>query len=95
MIDYRTFQPLSDRIVVQLVPDIREHLLVPEVAQQRSHVGLVIAIGPGKRDQRGRLRPMDVKPGDLISFSLNDHEDGDYTIIRQDDVRGFLTAPSN
>lgn len=95
MIDYQTFQPLSDRIVVQLVPELHEHLVIPQVAQERSHVGLVISTGPGKRDQRGRLKPMDVKPGDLISFSLNDHEDGEFTIIRQDDVRGFLTAPSN
>lgn len=93
MIDPDSFQPLHDRILVKRLPEPLSMLIVaPEVAEKPTHVGQVVARGPGKRSKNGKLVPMDVQVGDIVRFSLNDLEDGDYTLIRQADVFGFVNG---
>lgn len=89
--DLSKLQPLRDGLVVKLLPEPpTSFLITPDVAAKRSHIGQVIAVGPGKRDDKGRLKPMEVKVGMVVRFSLNDYEDGDYTLIREGDIFGMV-----
>ena len=85
-----TLQPLHDHLVVQRLPAHDGLIIVPQVAEQPAHIGRVLAVGPGRRNKHGRRQPMDVQPGDVIWFSLNDAEDGDLCLIRQADVGGHI-----
>ena len=87
-------QPLHDRILVKILPDAPSAtIIIPGIAEERSHRGVVVAAGPGVRDKKGKRRPLDVQPGDEIRFSLHDLEEGEYTLIRQGDVFGFVKLP--
>jgi co-chaperonin GroES (HSP10) len=91
--DLSAFQPLHDGIVVQLIPELVSDVIhIPMVAENRSHVGIVVSVGPGKRREKGGRYPMDVAPGEVVRFSLNDAECGEYTLIRQGDIFGKVNA---
>jgi co-chaperonin GroES (HSP10) len=61
------FRPLRDHILVE--PLEREHSSTLAVISHEKHArGIVIAVGPGKRDKRGRIQPLDAKPGDIVHF---------------------------
>ena len=64
-------KPLGNRIVVQRqeVQTSKGGILLPETAQQKPKRGKVLAVGPGKVDDKGNIQPMDVKVGDEILFS--------------------------
>src|SRR6185436_8856252 len=56
-----------DHILVQ--PIEREHSQIIAVISHEKHArGIVIAVGPGKRDKRGRIQPLDAQPGDIVHF---------------------------
>lgn len=86
--------PLHDKILVRRIPDQLESgiLYIPDIAQGKSHRGVVVATGPGKWVEGvngGKVRrPVDVKPGDIIKFSLNDWESfsEDSLIIEEADI---------
>lgn len=85
-------RPLRDQVVIKLMPESHSEL-VPDQFRDRSRTGEVVAVGPGKVDMKhGRRIPMRVKVGDRVRFSLNDFEDGDYTLIQEGDIFGFLAA---
>ena len=64
-------KPLGNRIVVQRqeAQTSKGGILLPETAQQKPKRGKVLAVGPGKVDDKGKIHPMDVKVGDEILFS--------------------------
>lgn len=86
--------PLNDKILVRRIPDHKESALLylPQIAQEKSHRGIVIAAGPGKWVEGVNpglvRRPVDVKPGDIVRFSLNDWEsfDSEHVIIQEGDI---------
>src|SRR5690606_13205218 len=65
------FRPLHDRVLVRRI-EAQERtaggIIIPDTAREKSQEGEVIAVGPGARDERGQLLPMDVKPGDRVLF---------------------------
>src|SRR5829696_1541156 len=65
------FRPLHDRVVVQRV-DAEEKtkggIIIPDTAKEKPQEGKIIAVGPGGRDESGKLTPLDVKEGDRILF---------------------------
>jgi chaperonin GroES len=65
------FRPLHDRVVVRRI-DAEEKtaggIIIPDTAKEKPQRGEVLAVGPGKRDETGRLCALDVKPGDQILF---------------------------
>jgi len=95
----RKIQPLHDRILVKRLEEQQEvkkgGIIIPDTAKEKPQEGEVIAVGPGKRDEQGKLVPMDVKAGDKILFGkysgsevkLGDEE---YLIMREEDVLGIL-----
>ncbi|HEV7737578.1 MAG TPA: co-chaperone GroES [Chlamydiales bacterium] len=64
-------KPLGNRIVVQRqeVQTSKGGILLPDTAQQKPKRGKVLAVGPGKVDDKGNVQPMDVKIGDEVLFS--------------------------
>ncbi len=88
-------QPLADRVVVKALEDseqMRGGLYIPDTAKEKPQQGEVMAVGPGKFDERGGQRiPMDVKVGDKILYGKYSGTevtvDGEqYLILRESDV---------
>lgn len=60
-------RPLRDKIVVKPIERVKSEVLVV-VQDEKPNLGRVVAVGPGKRDKRGRIVPLDVQPGALVRF---------------------------
>src|SRR5690349_20973853 len=93
-------RPLHDRIVVKRIDEgetIRGGIIIPDSAKEKPQEGEVIAVGNGKKNEDGKVLPLDVKAGDRILFgkySGNEIKlDGEeYIIMREDEVLGVLDA---
>ena len=93
-------RPLHDRIVVKRIEEqetIRGGIIIPDSAKEKPQEGEVIAVGNGKKNEDGKVLPLDVKAGDRILFgkySGNEIKlDGEeYIIMREDEVLGVLDA---
>ena len=92
------FRPLHDRVVVRRV-DAEEKtaggIIIPDTAKEKPQQGEVLAVGPGKRDETGKLVPLDVKEGDQILFGkwsgTEVKVDGeDLLIMKEDDIMGVV-----
>ena len=65
------FRPLHDRVVVKRVEEdtkTKGGIIIPETAQEKPMQGEIIAVGPGARDESGKIVALDVKKGDRILF---------------------------
>ena len=94
------FRPLHDRVVVRRI-DAEEKtaggIIIPDTAKEKPQQGVVIAVGPGARDESGKLQPLDVQPGDrVLSGKWSGTEvriDGqDLLIMKESDIMGVLEA---
>src|ERR1700724_2556064 len=92
------FRPLHDRVVVKRI-DAEEKtaggIIIPDTAKEKPSQGEVIAVGPGGRDEAGKLVPLDVKTGDRILFGkwsgTEVKIDGvEYLIMKESDIMGIL-----
>ena len=92
------FRPLHDRIVVKRIEaEARSAagIIIPDNAKEKPQQGEAVAVGPGGRDESGKLVPIDVKAGDRVLFgrwSGNEVKiDGiEYLIMKESDVMGVL-----
>jgi chaperonin GroES len=94
------FRPLHDRVVIKRI-DAEEKtkggIIIPDTAKEKPQEGEVIAVGPGARDEKGKLIPIDVKVGDRILFgkwSGNEIKlDGEELLImKESDVMGVIVG---
>ena len=92
------FRPLHDRVVVKRI-DAEEKsaggIIIPDTAKEKPSQGEIIAVGPGGRDEAGKLVPLDVKAGDRILFGkwsgTEVKIDGvEYLIMKESDIMGVL-----
>jgi chaperonin GroES len=86
-----TFRPLGDRVLIKRVEEeakTRGGIIIPDTAKEKPQEGEVIAVGPGARDDAGRIQPLDVKPGDRILFGKWSGED--LLIMKESDILGVL-----
>ena len=94
------FRPLHDRVVVRRIESDERTaggIIIPDTAKEKPQEGEVIAVGPGARDDDGKLQPLDVKAGDRILFGkwsgTEVKIDGqDYLIMKESDVMGVIEA---
>jgi len=92
------FRPLHDRVVVRRVESEDKTaggIIIPDTAKEKPQEGEVIAVGPGGRDEAGKLIPIDVKVGDRILFGKGSGTevkiDGEELLImKESDVVGVL-----
>ncbi len=92
------FRPLHDRVVVRRL-DAEEKtaggIIIPDTAKEKPQQGEVIAVGPGARDENGKVNPLDVKAGDRVLFGkwsgTEVKIDGqDLLIMKESDIMGVL-----
>jgi chaperonin GroES len=96
------FRPLHDRVVVRRVEEdtkTKGGIIIPDTAQEKPMQGEIIAVGPGARDEAGKLVPLDVKAGDYVLFGkwsgTEVKIDGvEYLIMKESDIMGVLEGRS-
>jgi len=94
-IDARRLRPLSDRILVRRLDtsDKDGSIVMPEIGKPKSLRGIVLAVGPGKRNAEGERIPVHVEVGQVVYFGpFTDLEHDDWVMIREPDVRGLEYA---
>jgi chaperonin GroES len=96
------FRPLHDRIVVKRVTADEKTaggIIIPDTAQEKPSQGEVTAVGPGGRDEAGKLIPIDIKVGDRVLFGkwsgTEVKIDGqDLLIMKESDIMGVIEEPA-
>jgi chaperonin GroES len=90
-------KPLHDHILVERVEQETKKggIIIPDTAKEKPQQGKVVAVGDGKRDEKGNKIPLEVKKGDLILFGKYAGTeiklvDKDYLIIQEGDVLGII-----
>ena len=92
------FRPLHDRVVVKRVAEeekTKGGIIIPDTAKEKPMEGEIVAVGPGARDEKGALVPLDVKKGDRILFGkwsgTEIKLDGeDLLIMKESDIMGII-----
>ena len=96
------FRPLHDRVVVKRI-DAEEKtaggIIIPDTAKEKPMQGEIIAVGPGARDEAGKLVPLDVRKGDRVLFGkwsgTEVKIDGqDLLIMKESDIMGVIEGGS-
>lgn len=92
-------QPLGNRVLVRRsqVKISKGGIILPDSSQEKPKQGEVIAVGPGKMDEDGRIKKMNVRVGDNVLFSSyagtevkNVSQDEEYLIMSEEDILGVL-----
>ena len=92
------FRPLHDRVLLRRVEEeqkTRAGIIIPDTAKEKPQEGEVIAVGPGARDEAGKINALDVKAGDRVLFGkwsgTEVKIDGDELLImKESDIMGIL-----
>jgi chaperonin GroES len=95
-----SFRPLHDRVVVRRLDSeekTKGGIIIPDTAKEKPSEGVVVAVGPGARDDHGQIVVPDVKAGDRILFGkwsgtevkLDDQE---LLIMKESDIMGVIAA---
>jgi len=95
----KKIKPLGNRVLVKRseAKATKGGIILPDNAQEKPKQGEVVAVGPGKRDEEGNLKPMHVSIGDQILFSAyagtevkTEEGSSEYLIMSEDDILGVL-----
>ena len=97
------FRPLHDRVVVRRVEEDTKTaggIIIPDTAKEKPMQGEIIAVGPGGRDEAGKLVPLEVKKGDRVLFGkwsgtevkINGE---DLLIMKESDILGVLEGKAS
>ena len=97
------FRPLHDRVVVRRVEEESKTaggIIIPDTAQEKPMQGKIVAVGPGARDEAGKIVPLEVKAGDLVLFGkwsgtevkINGE---DLLIMKESDILGILEGKAS
>jgi chaperonin GroES len=92
------FRPLHDRVVLRRIEEdskTKGGIIIPDTAQEKPMQGEVIAVGPGGRDESGKLIPIDLKPGDTVLFGKWSGtevkiEGEELLIMKESDIMGVI-----
>jgi chaperonin GroES len=92
------FRPLHDRVVVKRIESDEKTaggIIIPDTAKEKPQTGEIVSVGPGGRDESGKLIPIDVKKGDTVLFGkwsgTEVKIDGvEYLIMKESDIMGVM-----
>lgn len=98
--NFKKIRPLQDRLIVERLEGEEKTasgLYIPETAKEKPQQGRVIAVGKGRVQEDGSVRPLDLREGDRILFGKYSGTEikldgNEYLIMREDDVLGVLEA---
>ncbi|MCM2333740.1 MAG: co-chaperone GroES [Anaeromyxobacteraceae bacterium] len=93
-------RPLQDRVIVKRLEEVEKTkggIIIPDTAKEKPIEGKVVAVGNGKVQEDGKVRPLDVKAGDTVLFSkyagTEIKIDGvEHLIMREEDILGVVEA---
>src|ERR1700748_1320638 len=96
------FRPLHDRVVVTRIDADSKTaggIIIPDTVKEKPSEGEVIAVGPGGRDESGKLIPIDLKEGDKVLFGKWSGNEGkidgvEYLITKESDIMGVIEQTS-
>jgi chaperonin GroES len=96
------FRPLHDRVVVKRIETEEKSaggIIIPDTAKEKPSQGEVIAVGPGGRDEAGKLIPIDIRAGDRVLFGkwsgTEVKIDGqELLIMKESDIMGIIDEPA-
>ncbi|WP_019013800.1 co-chaperone GroES [Elioraea tepidiphila] len=96
------FRPLHDRVVVRRVTAEEKTaggIIIPDTAKEKPMEGEIVAVGPGARNEKGELVPLDVKEGDRVLFGkwsgTEVKIDGEELLImKESDIMGIVEVPA-
>ena len=91
------FRPLHDRVLIKVLDSeekTKGGIIIPDTAKEKPQEGEVVAVGPGAKNEAGKLMPMDVKVGDFVLFGkwsgTEVKIDGkEYSIMKESDIMGI------
>ena len=91
-------RPLRDRVIVKRVQEDEKTsggIIIPETAKEKPQEALVVAVGDGRRDKKGKIVPLDVKEGDRVLFAKYSGSDfklggEEHLILREDEILGVI-----
>jgi chaperonin GroES len=90
-------KPLHDHVLVERIEEEikKGGIIIPDTAKEKPQRGKIIAVGDGRRDEKGNKIPLAVKKGDLILFGKYSGSEiklaeKEYLIIREDDILGII-----
>ena len=97
------FRPLHDRVVVRRIEEDTKTaggIIIPDTAKEKPMQGEVIAVGPGTRDDSGKLVPLDVKKGDRVLFGKWSGtevkiESEELAIMKEGDILGVIEGKAS
>ncbi len=97
------FRPLHDRVVLRRTEESAKTpggIIIPDTAKEKPQEGEVVAVGPGGRDESGKLLPLDVKVGDHVLFGkwsgTEVRIDGEeYLIMKETDIMGVIQGSAS
>ena len=95
------FRPLHDRVVVRRIEAEEKSaggIIIPDTAKEKPSQGEIIAVGPGGRDEAGKLIPIDVNEGDRVLFGKWSGtevkiDDQELLIMKESDIMGIIDEP--
>jgi chaperonin GroES len=96
------FRPLHDRVVVERIDAEATSaggIIIPDTAKEKPQQGKIVGVGPGGRDDHGKLIPIDIVVGDRVLFGkwsgTEVKIDGvEYLIMKESDIMGVLEGPA-
>ena len=91
-------RPLHDRVIVKRIEEERKSaggIVIPDTAAEKPDQGEVVAVGKGKKDDQGKLIPLDVKVGDKILFGKSSGQTvkvkgEELLVMREEDIMGVI-----
>ena len=91
------FRPLHDRVLIKVLDSEEKTaggIIIPDTAQEKPQEGEVVAVGPGSKNEDGKVSPRDVKTGDIVLFGkwsgTEVKIDGkEYSIMKESDIMGI------
>jgi chaperonin GroES len=96
--DRMKIRPLHDRVIVKRIEEERKSaggIVIPDTAAEKPDQGEIVAVGKGKKDEQGKLIPIDVKVGDRVLFGKYSGQTvkvkGDELLVmREEDIMGVI-----
>ena len=91
------FRPLHDRVLIEVLDSEEKTaggIIIPDTAKEKPQEGEVVAVGPGAKNDAGKLSPMDVKVGDIVLFGKWSGtevkiDNKEYSIMKESDIMGI------
>ncbi len=92
-------KPLHDRVLVKRIESVettKGGIIIPDTAKEKPQEGEVVAAGPGKRDDEGKIHALEVKAGDRVLFGKYSGsevkiEGDEFVILREDEILGIIS----